>query len=333
MIPLELLVRSLPATFIPSDARSISALSIYDALVAEWISPLPRATSSLTRKDLSDLASRIASEVLLGSFVLRRPSLASDTQDPWQSQSQSVVGVTESQYSQQDTQVWNTAAELGDEDYTHSQPMTPNPYASQADPLDLPLTPRRSLSVLSGSSFTSTGFNAGDAAYERLSQYTTFKEQPEPLPARMGRILTHWAVGTDPEEYSWTATRRQIERGGEKALARRAERRARKMLAKQRREARVAEAKRARSASAARAASRGVTEEPGMRSSPIPLRPADYGTQVGLGEASQSQSQSQVSGLGVASQIERGAHGGRPPPAKRPRVGGAAGKRPRRAGF
>ena len=48
-----------------------------------------------------------------------------------------------------------------------------------------------------------------DLAYARLSRLVSLKPQP-PLPDPATKLLTHWQVGENPEDYDWTKTRLAI---------------------------------------------------------------------------------------------------------------------------
>ncbi|KAI9849319.1 MAG: hypothetical protein M1837_004779 [Sclerophora amabilis] len=226
----------------------------------------------------------------------------------------------------------------------------PTLYSSpQGSPLSQPLPSRTRTSSTFSQSLTSSKFSES-ASSSRLRAYTHLTPQPA-LPSTLSTILTHWSPGADPNHYSYVATSRALdpsssegssEGEGENARSRSGSGTStsrRKKLSKMQEKKKKALTKSGKErqippssmASAPQQVRTGGEEEDGggrggrpWMSQPVP--------RVGEGESSQITGATQNQGaVGAsssrlpASQIERGAFGGR--------LTGKAKKRKRMAGF
>ncbi|KAF2767992.1 hypothetical protein EJ03DRAFT_383651 [Teratosphaeria nubilosa] len=282
--------------------ESPSLMDIYNRMVDDWITPLPRHVPGRVRLAKEQLVRRAAAEVALASRIIR----TEDVPEP--------VPTEEQAPQPFDLPVIGGLSDSS-QHLISSQSL---PESSQSNTLPTPsVTP----SVATGTSYSTT-FGAPEVS--RLSKYTTFSEPaPAGLPRSLNRVLSHWDVGTDPAEYDWLRSTRQIsrrqdaedmeqvidEREREK-LRRKAER----LLRRQRREAEASEAARLASSQAPQLAS---FSRPRSRSQSRPLSQG-----LGGGTATQMQSQlvaqsSQSLGMPSASQVVPGRFGGRPAKKKR----------------
>lgn len=280
------------------EADEVTAL--YDSIIDRWISDVPASTPVQVRIYLSRLAAQVACEMTLASvLVKRRTAELKLPEEPTASKERAEV--------EQSTQ----------EESPSMSSSFPNSQFVDSGTRDLPMTPEETPSITSGSSHTSRGPNPGDSAYERLRTLVDFEQRPRQLPARLGRVLDHWTTGEDPEDYDWTQVRREVEAKGERTLNKRAERRARRHLEKQRKEAE----RTMRDVTKRPSASQPVPRILPIRSSP-PRPGMSQATQQPLATALES-SQVQAPPAVVASQVSRGRHGARPqvPPVKKRRHG------------
>ncbi|KAF2102850.1 hypothetical protein NA57DRAFT_71835 [Rhizodiscina lignyota] len=326
------LLTSLPAQLlsielspnIPEVESSGPIWKAYDDIITSWVSQLPHETPTQTRKHLSDLASSIAAECCLASVVIRRPKALHRPQGV--EDEEGIPTSLKGKERQRDRSYSASAPASPGYELSQSQDSSIVPFDSQLEPRSLPPTPSATPSIVSGSSFSSTAPNEGDLAFERLSRLTSFGFQPTPLPQRWNGVPAHWTPGSDPNEYSWARARREVEKKSESRLTKKAERKARQKLRRERIENASALAGSSRTSITARQ----LEALASRRGSPIPSGSGQLAASQpvyaqGLGESqSQSQpSQSRVMGIpGMASQIESGAFGGRPPPRKRPRRAG-----------
>lgn len=294
----------------PPSSR-LSALKTYDAVVASWISSLPTSAPILSRTKLSALASKVACEISLASTWSGQSLTSMSMGDR---QSGILDGENRENLTEDQSLETSSANEL-------SQRSMPDLESSSQDLTMSSSFPTRSPSLTSGSSYTSRGPNAADLAFERLSRLTNFEKQPTLRAGRLNQILAHWSMSDDPIGYNWSEVRRNFEADRGRTLNKKAERRVRRHLERQRREAERA----ARlEISIARRNSQSNSQIMQSRSSPPPQVPRFLGESRSLiEEAGSSQDPTRLPF--VASQGERGVYGQRPrQPLK---------KRPRRAGF
>ncbi|KAF7191307.1 hypothetical protein HII31_07330 [Pseudocercospora fuligena] len=268
--------------------------SVYNRLVTQWITPLPEETSGWIRLAKVSIARSIAAEITLASRTLRmeRDSEKDEIADaPTEQASDNIYSVPIR--SQPSSSPW--AAK-------HSVPPTPSPTA----------TP----SVTTASSHYSS--LAAPELY-RLSKYTTFsKPSPMVLPRPLAKVLSHWDVGADPNEYDWLSTSkditRQEEEEGQNAEMtekerQRARRRAERHIRRQRKEAAASQAQQLASSQA-----------PEILSASQPVAPKMESLPVNVAGSSQSQGFG-ASASNIASQVVPGRFGGRAPPKKKRKSG------------
>ncbi|KAG9607390.1 hypothetical protein KCV04_g18328, partial [Aureobasidium melanogenum] len=200
--------------------RDMDLTTVYDTIIAHWLTPLSQAVPGRVRLVKEQLARRIAAEICLASHVLRQPPVGRSEEE-----TTAETQATEDDFSSQTN-------------FPQSSLPTPSPTATPS------LT-----TVTSLSSHPSTLVSS---EYARLRRYTTFsleKPTPAPLPKGLTNTLAHWTLGGNPDEYDWLVVQRKQEKKAEeededltpKERAR-LKRRAEKMLLKQRRESQKASA-------------------------------------------------------------------------------------------
>ncbi|OCL12444.1 hypothetical protein AOQ84DRAFT_437008 [Glonium stellatum] len=280
------------------EKNDFSIATVFEDILRTLIAPLPRNIPREMRKVEEKLARRIAAESLLASFRVRfhetdmriiSPEMQQET-----SQSSSIALPVRSSEKGKERES-SVFSEPSSSHYSTS---------SQAVP-SLP-TPETTPSLISGSSFTSFSSGLSDGPINRLKQHIHMSKPPSPQNHPGYQLLMHWQrhLNQDPKTYDWEATTRAIQEesdaeGDGLSTSRRArlQRRAERHLKRQRRETAAAAA--ATSASQPLLA----TELAQYRSSPGPAMSGVGSSQTGGVGSSQ---------MGVASQLERGAFGGRP---------------------
>ncbi|KAI5207511.1 hypothetical protein E4T39_01936 [Aureobasidium subglaciale] len=276
---------------------NINPTSVYDNIIACWLTPLSQTVPGRVRLVKEQLARRIAAEVCLASHVLRQPSVRP-------------VEVS--------TQLRETQAT---DDLFSSQ------LRSMQSSLPTP-SPTATPSMTTATSLSSHPSTLVSAEFARLQRYTSFvpeKSTPGPLPKTLTNTLAHWSLGGDPDKYDWLGMQREQERKAEeededltpKERAR-LKRRAEKLLFKQRREAEKASAMTLAnsqvpgivSASQPAFVTPSRSEAP---NDPQSARAASQGTQL----LASSQAQPNM----FTSQVQPGRFGGKPAKKKRRVVG------------
>lgn len=265
------------------DVPSISLT--YDTIVRSWISTLPAHCPGRVRLADERLARHIATAVCLASTTLR-------IQQP------------------------EAQAELEEFEGTESQFMTPSrstgkgkgiarreslPSYSQISGYSLP-TPEPTPSLSSATTMSSGMSSLTSSAWTRLSQLTKIGTRV-PTPGRFERqFLDDWRVGDDPKQFKWSSGRKRKAAWEQEDLSEKQRaklfKQAEKKLKKQRRETELFLAQ-SQSQTPRLMVSQPI---PDPRSSPGPRR------RTTIGGSSQMMNSSQ---LFPATQVERGAHGGR----------------------
>ena len=269
-----------------NDNRALDMASVYDAVLENWIAPLPAHLPNRLRQQKERLARRIAAEVMLSSSRLRRSVNVNATSAP----DAGKPGLSQ-----------DSAVALPILPLLSSQSQAENSLllSSQLDPS----------SVQRGPSDVPIGVHPNPLA--RLSQHLQITKPPPVVPPNISNILTHWKLGAAPHTYDWAATDRILNEevtSDDEASQKdkdRLKRKAERLLKRQRREL-ERERKQAESQPLF------GREVGGLRSSPAPAPAMGFG----MSSQTQSQSQSQSQGFGVFgavhSQVEPGRHGGRP---------------------
>ncbi|EME48657.1 hypothetical protein DOTSEDRAFT_67632 [Dothistroma septosporum NZE10] len=281
-----------------SEVASLS--TAYEHIVSSWISTLPSQTAGRIRLAKREIACRIAAELVLASHRLRPiPQLE----------------IRESQTSGNEghdpVETWDLpvrATRSG----LHSLPLSSVIRGPSIQPSSLP-TP--SPSATPSTTTDSSRISTAAPQLDRLAAYTTLsKPTPLVLPRSLSKVLSHWEVGMDPNEYDWMSKSRHIsqaEEDGTQGLTekerQRAQRQAERHLRRQRKEAAASQASQLASSQAVDII---TTSQPDLANTD--------GQRLGAPKNSQpdSQSQSQVRSA-VASQIVRGRHRERPPKKRR----------------
>lgn len=299
---LEICMVQCPAADVPRGSNGPGTLTDSLKMIHQhFLAPTSDALRSVTaRRDA--LARQMAAEVTLAARVLHPEDTSKDQIRQAQSQSQ----------------VWDLPIRPpAIEEW--SQDSKPGGYegSSRATTPALP-TPSASASTLTGSS-RPADFAAPEIG--RLGRYTSFsKTAPSALPRALNKVLGHWTVGTDPAEYDWQTTARNVSRRDEEAdqdemtekERRQMQKRTERYMRRQRREAEESQRQQMLSSQAPEIVSASQpTQRPGARKVDSQ---ASVGAAVG---SSQSYGVSQM----AASQVVPGRHGGRPPAKKKRKSG------------
>ena len=274
------------------DQSQVSLSWLFDRILSSWIEPLPLSIPVQARVRAEKAARRIATEVYLANIVPAEQLQESQVQD---------------------------LPEVPEAD-TPGLPIVPvSPFlrSSFAGTSQLP-TPSATPSLISGSSF-STLSNNFSSSLARLQRFADFEQHPKTAIRDMDRFTAHWRVGADPQTYDFVAASNATadESNMSPRSRQRLQRRAEKLLRRQRKEAQKLEL-------LARAQPVFVVTH---RSSPAPV------TRRFQSHSQQQQVQHQLqlpsSSQGTSempfpqSQVLPGAFGGRlpPPPLKKRKVG------------
>ncbi|KXT01531.1 hypothetical protein AC578_4543 [Pseudocercospora eumusae] len=268
--------------------------TVYNRLVTQWITPLPEETSGWIRLAKVSIARSIAAEITLASRTLRLerdPGKDDIAEAPTEHATGNSYSIPVR--SQPSSIPW--AAK-------HSVPPTPSPTA----------TP----SVTTASSHYSS--LAAPELY-RLGKYINFsKPSPMVLPKPLTKVLSHWDVGADPNDYDWLSTSKDITRQEEEEgqneemtekERQRARRRAERHIRRQRKEAAASQAQQLASSQAPEILS--ASQPVAFKVESQPAHAAGSSQSQGLG----------LSASNIASQVVPGRFGGRPPPKKKRKSG------------
>ena len=300
----ELVLRQVPIPFLRDQAEYIGDVGLgtmYDNIVADWITPLSEAIPARVRLAKEQSARRMATEVTLASHVLRREL---PEQQP---ESQPQQTKDESQVFELPVRGAYTSQAI-----PSSQRSVPG---SQPQPTVLPTpSPTATPSITTASSHPSS-FAAPEVS--RLSRYTTFtKSAPSALPRGLRNVLSHWTIGADPADYDWLSTSRNISSQQEaededsqltEKQRARLQRKAERHIRRQRKEAAASQA--------SQLASSQMPELVVSASQPAVM--SGQSLSATAGGSSQSLGIGQV----TASQAVAGRYGGRPPARKKRKSG------------
>ncbi|KAF2838790.1 hypothetical protein M501DRAFT_992738 [Patellaria atrata CBS 101060] len=283
-----------------------SLLDIYIHFLHLWLSFLPLNTPNSLRTAKESLCRRFAAECVLSQLELKI-SEPVNKPEPVESATDIETQTNISQPSSFSLPLRTSGRDnvRGYDELSSQSISTFNDmHSSQGEGL-LP-TPELTPSVFSGSSFSSSMSGLNDTTFTRMKRRTTLEDTAPFLPTQASRVLMHWNVDSNPDDYDWEATKDAIDDASDTEVdglsaARRdkLKRRAEKHLKRQRRET----------------ASASASIQPTFRSSPGPT--LDYG----------GSSQMATSQPFVASQAERGLFGTRRPPKKKAKVKRQAGFR------
>ncbi|KAF2129252.1 hypothetical protein P153DRAFT_431243 [Dothidotthia symphoricarpi CBS 119687] len=165
---------------VEEEACAISTL--YDAILQNWIAPLPIDVPIRVRQHKERLARRIAAEVMLASTCIRRNDIPIESQST-QSQGRNVaLPILASKPVDRDQSQCSVSQSL---------PSVP-PYSS-SQPHSSPATP--SLTTPPPSD-----------PLARLSKYLDISRPSSTVPHNVNNLLAHWHLGADPRTYDWDTT-------------------------------------------------------------------------------------------------------------------------------
>lgn len=186
----------------------------YDKLLQSWISPLASNVPGKVRIGLEKGLRRIVAQLCFASLGVR---LGSRRGSPSQNDGQDSMSLAKLTLPvrEKGTDSGHSERGKGKSRETSASPQ-PRRSGSQggglmrapAPPEACLPTPGRTPSQHSRSSM-SVPDGSENPAYERLRNLTSLTAQP-PLPASTSNLLSHWAVGVDPAQYDWNATRRAL---------------------------------------------------------------------------------------------------------------------------
>lgn len=276
--------------------------SVYDQIISRWITSLAARVPGWVRLAKMSIAQLMAAETFLAAHTLRLEEVkAHDTQ-----QSQGAENASE--------QTWELPVRAS-EPVSQTQPMHSSEarHISQHSALPTP-SPTATPSVITASTGS---FISAAPELHRLSKYTRF-EKPAPmvLPRPLVKVLSHWEVGKDLDDYDWLASSRQLnqqeDNEAENDLTekerKRMQRRAERHIMRQRKEAAASQASQMTSSQATEIMN--ASQPPAFK---VESQPS--------GMPASSQSQGPSTGAVAASQVVPGRFGGRPPPKKRRKQG------------
>jgi RNA polymerase I-specific transcription initiation factor RRN6 len=305
------------------EVSSSSMDALYEKLIDCWISALPEVIPAKLRLATERIARCIAAEVCLASMSIvytdgetniaePLPSIeAHESIDLGNVITLPVRGPNKDRTARQARLSPASMLASGSKSPGHSDISLVHELGEGSFP-----TPTATSSTKSGTTFFSQSSDFQQLRLESLTKYSGTVQHVQ-LSQRQAHCLNHWAVGADPDKYDWLATRQKLEQlasaedGAMTPLKRRRlQRRAEKLLKKQRREAALAAVD---TATPYRGPS--LVRFPAWRSSPALMDEVP---------SSQMVSSQPV----IASQTVEGRHGGRPPLNQR-----AAKKRKRTIGF
>ncbi|KAL1306747.1 hypothetical protein AAFC00_005412 [Neodothiora populina] len=286
---------------LPVDSESrVDLMDTYYSMIHQWLTSLSTRVPGRVRLAKEQLARRIAAEVCLAAYGLKKIAHEPVTDDT------------------------DFFPEMSSR---HSYP-TDGSFDSQRS-LPTP-SPTATPSLTTATSLSSHPSTLACPEFQRLQQYAWFdpeKTAPAPLPKGLAKKLAHWSLGEKPDNYDWLAVQKQQEKRAEeededltpKERAR-LKKRAEKHLRKQRRESQKA-----------RTMNLGSSQAPEIFSASQPAMALPTVRQFGAASQGAALLSSQVTQTQTqapqfpASQIEPGRFGGRATPARK--------KRKRNVGF
>ncbi|KAF2173336.1 hypothetical protein M409DRAFT_17276 [Zasmidium cellare ATCC 36951] len=291
--------------FLPEDQVTDSKAtlaSVHDHFISNWVTPLSSNVPGWVRLAKANLAQRMAAEVFLATQRLRLQEIKAPVSQEIQEESQA------------QEQTWDLPLRAsGPIAQTLPTSSRTARYLSQNSALPTP-SPTATPSVITASSGSSL---TAAPELHRLSKYTVFaKPAPMVLPRPLVKVLSHWDVGKDPDDYDWLSPSRHLtqqeDNDAENDLTererKRLQRRAERHILRQRKEAAASQASQMTSSQATEIMS---------ASQPAVLKVESQPS----GIPASSQSQGPSIGPAAASQVVPGRFGGRPPPKKRRKQG------------
>ncbi|KAI9739439.1 MAG: hypothetical protein M1818_005127 [Claussenomyces sp. TS43310] len=177
--------------------------TIYDNLVASWVSCLPDSAPGPSRIAKERLVRSIAAELCLGSVVMT-----------FYDKSAKIARAAEPEEAEEEIRL--PAHRAPDAAYD-SQPtkLESQDFAGQSSSLSRGLlTPAQTPSVVSQDGSVYSEGIADDNSIERLRDYAISIKSQRPLGSAGSTVLSHWpsVPGADPWRYSWDATNKALGR-------------------------------------------------------------------------------------------------------------------------
>jgi RNA polymerase I-specific transcription initiation factor RRN6 len=276
-------------------AEPVTLSSVYDSILQVWIASLPASIPARIRQQKERLSRQVAAHLVLSSYFVRRDH-AYETQVE-------EAGHDASQAPETDLRLHSSQEEHGSSNDSRVLAFrTPLPSIAEDEVTAIPSSEPRPAAE-SGAALPPAS-TAAETPVARLSNFIRFDgKSTDSQPQSISQVLSHWQLGEDPSTYNWDATTQaaQVESQLEDmSAAKRAklQKRAERLLRRQQREAALFEGRQTETQPL-------LAQETLMRSSP---GPAAHSSQT----QTQNEGQSQGFPFPVASQVERGAFGGRP---------------------
>ena len=198
-----------------SETKSLVNLSdAYDKLLHSWVAPLPSRVPGKVRIAIEKVLRKLVVQLCFASLGVRlgpRPGPLNQIDGHEATDlAKLALPVREKGIT---TGTTDTGKGKTRESSTSPQSIPPvfqgSDFMHDSGTLESSLpTPDPTPSLHSRSSISSPN-RLQDPACERLKTLASLGAQP-PLPASMLNLLSHWAVGADPANYDWDATRRAL---------------------------------------------------------------------------------------------------------------------------
>lgn len=153
----------------------LTALAIYDQLLDTWVASLPGDIPVRVRQQKELLARRMAVELMLSIFRIRRSEDPSRPVDPHSVPSQDI------------------AISLP------TLPSRPQPSQAPSSQSSYPMSSISEEPVVPGSS------PPASEPLKRLAEHLHVDKRMEAVPPSVAGVLTHWEIGSDPRAYDWEA--------------------------------------------------------------------------------------------------------------------------------
>ncbi|KAJ5129221.1 uncharacterized protein N7515_005260 [Penicillium bovifimosum] len=168
-----------------SEEADKNLFNVYDRIVDDWMSTLPRIIPVHTRLMKEKLIRGVAADLILSRLLristsldgINLPQLADAEEDQVNEQA---VAQNQHLHSSYFSLLSSSQIPASQSSMTNSRL-----FGSRRDPMPAQQSKYAAVPVLSG-----------------LSAFTTFKSQ-RPTPRNVTNLLSHWSVGSNPQEYTW----------------------------------------------------------------------------------------------------------------------------------
>jgi RNA polymerase I-specific transcription initiation factor RRN6 len=168
-----------------SEEADRNFLNVYDRIVDDWMSTLPRTIPVQTRLMKEKLIRGVAADLILSrliristsldGIILPQPADAEEGQV-----NEKAVAQNQHLHSSYFSSLSSSQIPASQSSMTNSRL-----FGSRRDPMPVQQSKYAVVPVLSG-----------------LSAFTTFKP-PRPTPRNVANLLSHWSVGSNPQNYTW----------------------------------------------------------------------------------------------------------------------------------